>query len=251
VRQYRLNSNDYVEFLVRFESIELDGSAVPLRAAPDLSGSVFTLDSPYGEDLLVAPDDAIRENLFVFAMKHLHLENFDWGWTTVPAQQSKEPPRTFPPGVHFRARIVTSIDSNTAAPGDPIEAVLLSPIPGKDGREWAPAGAHLRGHLLGLHQGHLLDLKQEILKNENMDILEVLMQFEVIELNGSDVPFQAAPDLSELYGISTGAGAYVPGVSVIPDPVLRMNVFIFRKEHLHLNNFDWGWTTSQAQQSPP
>jgi hypothetical protein len=185
-------------------------------------------------------------------MKHLHLENFDWGWTTSPAQQSKESHRTFPPGVHFRARIVTSIDSNTAAPGDPIEAVLLSPIPGKDGREWAPAGARLRGHLLGLKQGQLLDLKQQVLlKNENMGIAEVLMQFEVIELNGSDVPFQAAPDLSNLFGISTGGGAYVPGVSVIPDPVLRMNVFIFRKEHLQLENFDWGWTTLPARQSPP
>jgi hypothetical protein len=84
-----------------------------------------------------------------------------------------------------------------------------------------------------------------------MGIAEVLMQFEVIELNGSDVLFQAAPDLSELFGISTGAGAYVPGVSVIPDPLLRMNVFIFRKEHLQLKNFDWGWTTLPAQQSPP
>ena len=88
MKQYHLNSNDYVEFLVRFESLELNDTAIPLRAAPDLSGSVFTLDSPYGDDLLVAPDDAIRENLFVFVMKHLHLENFDWGWTTSPAQQS-------------------------------------------------------------------------------------------------------------------------------------------------------------------
>jgi hypothetical protein len=149
--------------------------------------------------------------------------------STLPAQQS--PPRTLPAGLHFRARIVTTIDSNTAAAGDPIEAVLLSPIRGTDRREWASAGAHLHGRLLGLEQ------------SMSPSFFRVLMQFESVELNGNAVPLRAAPDVSVLSGISTVGGHYQPAVSVIPGDAARNNIFISRKEHLHLEKFDWGWTT--------
>jgi hypothetical protein len=129
-----------------------------------------------------------------------------------------------------RARIVTSIDSNSAAAGDPIEAVLLSPIRGKDGKEWAPAGTRLQGRLLGL-------------ESISQSFFQVLVQFESIELNGSAVPIRAAPDLSGLSGISTGGGSYRAAVSVIPDEEAKENVFLFRNQHLHLEKFDWGWTT--------
>lgn len=81
--------------------------------------------------------------------------------------------KRLPAGLHFRVRIVTPIDSDTVAVGDAIEAVLLSPIRGNNGRELAPAGARLHGRLLGLMQ----------LKG-NTDVIEVVMQLQSIGLMG-------------------------------------------------------------------
>jgi hypothetical protein len=131
--------------------------------------------------------------------------------SSLPAQPS---PSTLPAKVHFRARIVTPIDSDTAAAGDPIEAVLISPLRDKNRREWAPAGARLHGRLLSLAQ------------SMSPSFFEVLVQFESIELNGRAVPFRAGPDLSGVSGISTGAGSYMPAVSVIPNPATLEDVFI-------------------------
>jgi hypothetical protein len=71
----------------------------------------------------------------------------------------------------------------------------------------------------------------------------VLVQLESVELNGNAVPLRAAPDVSVLSGISTVGGHYQPAVSVIPGDATGNNVFISRKEHLHLEKFDWAWTT--------
>ncbi len=145
----------------------------------------------------------------------------------------QNPPTAFPAGLQFRAGILTPIDSKTAAAGDPIEAVLLTPIRGKDNdrREWAPAKARLHGRLL--------DFSQPMGQN----FFQVRIQFESIELNGSSVPFHAAPDLTGLNGMMMSGGRFLPPLSVISDETGK-NVFILRKQRLE--KFDWGWTTLEC-----
>jgi hypothetical protein len=139
-------------------------------------------------------------------------------------------PAPVPAGLHFRARIITPIDSDTSAAGDPIEAVLLSPILAND-YEWAPAKARLHGHLLALEQ-----------RMSNQKSFRVSAQFESIDVNGVSVPLRAAPDLSP--GMRTAGGIYRTEISVFSNNPARENSgFISRKEHLHLENFDWNWTT--------
>jgi hypothetical protein len=141
-------------------------------------------------------------------------------------------PTSFPAGLHFSARIVTPIDSDKAVDGDPIEAVLLKPIRGKDGREWAPAGTRLYGHLVGVEQYAL----------KPQSYIEV--RFEFIELDGSAVRLRAAPELDAF-------GGNPHGILVVHDDASQENLFLLAKKHLHLENIEWGWTTLPVQQSPP
>jgi hypothetical protein len=155
--------------------------------------------------------------------------------TTAGAPAPQPAPDPVPAGVHFRARIITPIDSDTSAAGDPIEAVLLSPMRSKD-HEWAPARARLHGRLLALEQ-HITRQKS----------FRVLVQFESIEIDGQSVPLRAEPDLSALSGLSTAGGPFRTEISVFSNNPARDNSgFISRQQHLHLDKFDWSWTTLPA-----
>jgi hypothetical protein len=144
-------------------------------------------------------------------------------------------PAPVPAGLHFRARIITPIDSDTSAAGDPIEADLLSPLRSND-REWAPVKARMHGHLVALEQRTL-----------PQKFFRVSMQFESIDVNGVSVPLRAAPDLSSLFGMRTAGGIYRTEIAVFSNnPVQENSGFTSPKEHLHLGKFDWSWTTLPA-----
>lgn len=135
-----------------------------------------------------------------------------------------------PAGLHFRGRIITTIDSDTAAGGDPVEVVLQSPIRDKRKHELVPAGAHLHGRLLSFEQ-----------RSGTLDYFRVSMQFESLDLNGRTVPLRASPYLSvpytrELGGIRAGSVTAEPSTS-------NVTAFLFREEHLRLHTFEWNWTT--------
>jgi hypothetical protein len=156
--------------------------------------------------------------------------------TTAAPPPPQSAPDRVPAGLHFRARIITPIDSDTSAAGDPIEAVLLSPIRSKD-REWAPAKARLHGRLRALEQ-HI---------TRNQKSFRVAMEFESIETRGISVPLRAVPDLSTLSGMSTAGGIYRTEISVFSkDPARDNSGFISRQQHLHMEEFDWSWTTLTA-----
>jgi hypothetical protein len=53
-------------------------------------------------------------------------------------------PTPLPAGIGFEARLVTPIESDTAAAGDPIEAVLRTPLHGKNKIPIAPAGSRIK-----------------------------------------------------------------------------------------------------------
>ncbi len=82
----------------------------------------------------------------------------------------------FPPGLSFDWRMITAIDFNTAAAGDPVEAILRGPIRNK-GSVLAPSGAHIHGRLV--HFG------------QSGDFYELALQFESIDVNGTNIPFTA------------------------------------------------------------
>jgi hypothetical protein len=138
------------------------------------------------------------------------------------------PPATeVPAGLYFRARILTPIDSDTSAAGDPIEAVLLSDLRKNDLH--LPAGAHLRGRLMLLEHG-----------GDQPDWFRLKIKFESIDLNGAAVPLRAIPDDSVSRGIRVFKSLLAFGrEGQAPETA----VFAFRQKHLHLEKFDWGWTT--------
>jgi hypothetical protein len=82
-----------------------------------------------------------------------------------------------PPGLHFDFRIVTPIDSDTAAGGDPLDAVLRSPIRDKSGKVLAPTGTHLRGRLLQVEH-----------RSSPEALMRIAVQFDSLDLEGTAVP---------------------------------------------------------------
>jgi hypothetical protein len=65
-------------------------------------------------------------------------------------QEVREAPgqQPIPAGLPFEARLLTSIDTDTAAAGDPVDGILTSPIADEAGLVFAPAGSRVRGRLL-------------------------------------------------------------------------------------------------------
>lgn len=143
----------------------------------------------------------------------------------------------FPAGLRFHGRIVSLIDSGTAAAGDAIEVVLRSPIRDKNNLELAPAGARLHGRLLGVEE-----------RTTPLDVLRLLIQFESIDLHGRTVPLRATPESSVMVGISV----FRAPVSVAPeDDSPDVTALVFRKPHVRLQKFDWDWTTLAASGEEP
>ncbi len=152
--------------------------------------------------------------------------------TAVTPPSQLPPPNPLPAGLHFDCRIVTPIDSDTAAAGDPVEAILRSPIRNKKNAVLAPAGARLHGRLLEIEQ-----------RSGPITSFQIMVQFETIELNGRTVPFSAAPEPSP-WPRGFLARNYPGPIAVPPeDPSAEIGTFIIRQEHLRLQQFDWRWTT--------
>jgi hypothetical protein len=148
----------------------------------------------------------------------------------------------FPAGLTFNCRIVTPIDSSTSA-GLPIEAILRSPLRGKDKTILAPQGAHIRGRLVRLadHQSAL-------------DYFEVGVRLESVEVNGASLPLYATLETQEPPPVMSYAGRFndlaANARSVFADfptaPPRNVGVFFFVREQLRLKQIDSFWvTTSQ------
>jgi hypothetical protein len=141
-------------------------------------------------------------------------------------QSSPALPAVLPAGVHFDCRVTTPLDSDTAAAGDPFEAVLRTTIRNKEHAVLAPAGTRLRGRLLRVEQ--------------RGGQTQIALQFETMDVRGATIPLRATPDLTQLR-----QNRYVAGTMFISrDRSSPESATIaFHGEHLHLSQFDWGWTT--------
>lgn len=137
---------------------------------------------------------------------------------------------SLPAGLHFYARIVTAIDSDTAAAGDPIEAILRSPMRDKQSHVIAPVGARLHGHLMLLER-----------QFEPTDYFKIGVQLESVDVGGKEIPLAA---LSYPIRARTPVDGMLFGLIVPPDdPSAGIATFLFRSEHLRLKQLDADWIT--------
>jgi hypothetical protein len=128
-------------------------------------------------------------------------------------------------GIRFGCRIITPLDSNTAAAGDPVEAVLRSPIHDKKRNILIPAGAHLRGRLIQMEH-----------RSGTFESFRLAVQWESITAGGREIPLRAEPDVYNRIG----------QVLVLPNDQ-SPRAIVFHKDHLRLQQFDWNWTTVAAE----
>jgi len=142
------------------------------------------------------------------------------------------PPASLPAGLHFDARIITPIDSDTAAAGDPIEAVLRSPMHGKNKAVIAPAGVRLHGHLTGVRW-----------RSEPASNHQITVRFESIEIDGRNVPFSAILEPPHPAVLTGTGGSMARMMPLEPDDPSLGGTFSFRQEHLRLKNLDAQWVT--------
>lgn len=149
-----------------------------------------------------------------------------------PTNSTATPSGFFPSGLHFRARVITPIDSDTAAAGDAIEAVLRTAIVNKNKRVLAPAGAILHGRVMSMEQHY-----------DRLSSIWLSIQFESIQVNGRSVPFSAAPDPGHNFEINAVSNPWGSTSGALdPDAI----GFAFYTQHLRLTKFDWDWKTLEA-----
>ncbi len=136
------------------------------------------------------------------------------------------PPPSIPPNLEFECRITTTIDSDTAAAGDRIEAVLRSPLKDSSGKVVAPAGTRLHGRLMTFarHPGSA----------GRKESYEIGVQLRSIDLDATRVPFAAAL----VNGIQN------KGASVRLTLHPGIGSFIFYDKRVHLANLDSKWITT-------
>jgi len=146
--------------------------------------------------------------------------------TITPASETAAP---LPAGLRFSAHITTPMDIDTAAAGDPIEAILTTPMRDKKKAVIAPVGTRLHGRLR--------TLKVSI---GAFDTLQVGIQFESIEVEGRNVPLSAV-----LYPPRV---MFVPGNSyrmrfLKPDYSVVGGTFFFNEIRLRPKQLDSEWIT--------
>jgi hypothetical protein len=152
---------------------------------------------------------------------------------TAPSSASNTqltPSNSLPAGLRFNARIVTSIDSDSAAAGDPIEGILRSPIRDKQNHVIVPAGARFHGRLMLLER-----------QFEPADYFKVGVRLESVEAGGTEIPLAA---LTYPVRTRTWVDGNLFGLIVPPDdPSSGVATFLFRNEHLRLKQLDSEWIT--------
>jgi hypothetical protein len=135
-------------------------------------------------------------------------------------------PSPLPAGLQFKARIITPVDSDTAAAGDPIEAVLRSPIRDKNHAVVAPVGTRLHGRLRRVEQW-----------TDPGNYFRLGIQLESAEIAGSNVP---------LVAVRYPPAGFPLRRTPPDDAALGIGTFTFRDEHLRLKQLDSEWITITA-----
>jgi hypothetical protein len=141
-------------------------------------------------------------------------------------------PAEIPLGLPFECRIVTTIDSETAAVGDPIEALLRSPLTDANGKVLVPPGAHIHGRLTRFveHPG----------RSAQTTFYEIGVQLRSLELNGVRLPF----------GASIVNATPKKGDRIRFNPNSGGGTFVFYEKKVHLTGLDARWITALPEPHP-
>ena len=145
-----------------------------------------------------------------------------------------------PAGVRFECRIVTPIDPEKAAAGDPFQATLLSAIhDGKHGVA-APAGTRLNGRIMRVEE-----------QVEGGKYLQIAIRFESIELGGRVLSLRAVPQVMPRHGYM--AMSFTGPVSLSPtDASAGIGSFIFSADRSVRvpREIDSSWVTISPPEPP-
>ena len=173
-----------------------------------------------------------------YSSKSRMVFNNESGAALSPASTKSTPEDSLaalPAGLRFGARITTPIHFDTAAAGDPIEAVLRSPLRDKNKALIAPAGARLHGRLRNVKWW-----------SEPSDHFQLTVQLESVEIGGRNVPLNAVlypPRSTTLMGNTASRMMLLK-----PDNPSLGGTFFFRgNDHFFLNQLEADWITVDEQ----
>jgi hypothetical protein len=159
---------------------------------------------------------------------------------TVKAKAAPPPAVELPMGFRFEIRTVTPIDSDTAWGGDPLEAILRSPIRDEKHHVLVPAGARVHGRLVRMEQ-----------QFEPDRVFRIGMQLESIEISGQFVPLKAGPlesiEIKRVDAGPSGVENREPIVTYQGNWGATIGVFTFPVKHLQLNHHDSEWVITAAR----
>lgn len=141
---------------------------------------------------------------------------------------------SIPAGLTFDCRILTAIDSDTSAAGDPVEGILRSPIRAQDGSILAPRGARVHGRLLFFAKYSL-----------GNDFFQLGIHLESVEVNGAPVTLHAVVVEQPLLPGGATDRSPDPTHGVSPKALKNLpadfGLFSFSEEHLRLPHLDSRW----------
>jgi len=236
--------NDLVQLVVRTN--ELPSASSACQATSDVSYR----RTPIHERMVLVPhetklytisttgDESISETSYANCREYTSTVKMVFGGETIsgssgpsaastPADDTSAP---LPSGLRFNAHITTPLAIETAAAGDPIEAVLTTPMHDKKKTVIAPAGTRLHGRLRSVK-----------VSSGSFTMLQVGVQFESIEIGGRNVP------LSAVFYRPSGA-MYVGGNPYRmrfsePDDSFGGGTFSFNEVRLRPKQLDSEWIT--------
>jgi len=187
---------------------------------------LFTISATGGESMSQTTYANCREYASTIKMIFDDEPTVAGSVATTPAPEA---PTALPAGLRFNAHVTTPLQIETAAAGDPIEAILTSPMRDKKKQIIAPAGALLHGRLWTVKSW-----------NDPFDAIQIGVQFESIEIGGKQVPLSAT-----LY---PPRAIYLPGYSyrmrfLERDYSFVGGTFFFNETRLLPKQLDSEWLT--------
>ncbi|HEV7521749.1 MAG TPA: hypothetical protein VGP89_11675 [Candidatus Angelobacter sp.] len=183
-------ADDLVQLIVRTDELPSISSAcqatseVTYKRTPIHQRMVLVPHETRLYTITAAGSESMSQTTYANCREYSSTVKMIFGETTsagpvAAATPAAEPPAPLQAGLHFSAHITTPLDGDTAAAGDPIEAVLTAPIRDKKA-VIAPAGAILHGRLRTVRSWI-----------DPFDSLQIGLQFESLEIGGRKVPLSA------------------------------------------------------------
>jgi hypothetical protein len=231
---------DLVRLIVRTDELP------PVSAACQATSEVTYKRTPIHQRMVLVPhetrlytitatgNESMSETTYANCREYSSTVKMIFGGETTsagpsaPATPAAEPAAPLPPGLEFHAHITTPLASDTAAAGDPIEAVLTAPMRDKKKQVIAPAGTLLHGRLRAVKSW-----------TDPFDSLQIGLQFESIEIGGKQVPLSAI-----LYPPSRAMFMAGNRMRFLPtDHSFVGGTFFFNDAHLRPKQLDSEWIT--------